>query len=152
MPATGGGLGGLGGKGGVTGVWRSERNGKWDSVSNVLHSQGPGKRGGGCSAWVCANIVTVPKRWVLGTTPLTGRSVGKPKPGCSSLLRRQRQGGGVSAEASANLHKWNVLWVNKNQDNYKEFLYYNCIMVWARLMRHSRSPRQRAKFVFFLHI
>lgn len=100
---------------GVWGVWRFERNGKWDFVGNVLHSQGPGKRGGGCSAWVCANIVTVPKCLVLGTTPLTGGSVGKSKPGCSLLLHPQRQRGGVSAEASANLYKWNVLWVNKRQ-------------------------------------
>lgn len=58
-------------------------------------------KGVGGSAWVCANIVTVPKRWVLGTTPLTGRSVGKSKPGCSVLLRQQRQRHDVPAEASA---------------------------------------------------
>lgn len=101
-----GGMPGMGGeRRGAVGVWKFERNGKWDFVSNVLHSQGPGKRGGGCSAWVCANIVSVPKRWVLGTTPLTGRSVGKSKPGCSLLLHQQRQRGDRSIEVSADLYE-----------------------------------------------
>ena len=114
-------------------VWKFERNGKWDFVSNVLHSQGPGKRGGGCSAWARANIVSVPKRWVLGTTPLIGRSVGKSKPGCSLLLCQQRQRDDVPAETFANLYKWSILYT-KNKKNRRSFNITNAksgVEVWC---------------------
>lgn len=39
--------GGSGGRLWGSGVWKFERNGKWDFAGNVLHSQRPGKRGGG---------------------------------------------------------------------------------------------------------
>lgn len=37
----------------------------------MYYTHSPGKRGGGCSVWVFANVVTVPKYWGLATTPLT---------------------------------------------------------------------------------
>lgn len=71
------------GKGRGPGVWKFERNGKWDSGSDVLHSPRPGKRSGGFARLgPRANIVSVPERWVPRTTPLTqSRSVGKSQAG-----------------------------------------------------------------------